>query len=93
MMAGSEHWRTFGHVFLASCQPQQSGSGSNNATKFCYAHSVAFLASWSRAYLCALAAKYGAENICLYCQLFILRVLVFFSILYIFLFVAYLLHK
>jgi len=29
------------------------------------------LASWSRAYLCALAAKYGAENIFLYCQLFI----------------------
>lgn len=53
---------------------------------------VAFSASWSTAYLCALAAKYGAENIFFY-SFCLPPSFSFFGYLYIIIFEAYLLHK
>lgn len=54
---------------------------------------VAFSASWSTAYLCALAAKYGAENILLFLLPTAPSIIFFFGYLYIIIFEAYLLHK
>lgn len=71
---------TFGHAFLANCQLLFGGCFPTSAATITATTIVCLLYPspqprpswlWTKAYLCALAAKYGAQFLCLliYCSL------------------------